>query len=122
MATRTGRRNTARIEAQKPLLEKRLQLYIGVTSATATIATSKNQTEVAKAKDQFWNLYWGPLVLVEDPAVEHSMQQFSNCLQDSKKCDAPIADLARGLALSCNKSLNHDWAPNPPRSVIAQQQ
>src|SRR5208283_6088521 len=89
---------TARIEANKPLSEKRLELYAAVTSAAATIATSKNQAELTKAEEQFWNLYWGPLILVQDAPVEDSMQQFGDCLRDSKKCDVPLAELSRRLA------------------------
>jgi hypothetical protein len=113
---------TARIEAQKPFLDKRLQLYIAVTSAAATIATSKNENDVAKAKEQFWNLYWGPLILVDDRTIEHSMQQFGDCVQDNKKCDAALVELSRGLALSCNRSLTHDWAPNPPQNITVHEQ
>jgi len=108
---------TARIEAQKPFLDKRLQLYLDATTAAATIATSKNESEVEKAKEQFWKLYLGPMIVVQDPTVENPMRQFADCLQDSKKCDAPIAELARGLAQTCNRSLTRDWVPNPVKNI-----
>jgi hypothetical protein len=107
---------TARIEAQKPLLEKRLEFYVAVTSTTAIIATSKNETEVAKAKEEFWKLYSGPLILVQDAPVKDSMRQFGDCLQDSKRCESSVLELSRGLARSCDWSLYRDWTPivTPP--------
>jgi hypothetical protein len=110
---------TARIEAQKPFLDKRLQMYIDATTAAAIIATSKNEPEVKKAKEEFWKLYLGPMIVVQDPTVENPMRRFADCLQDSKNCDAPIAELARSLAQSCNRSLTRDWVPNPVKSITA---
>jgi hypothetical protein len=100
---------TARIEAQKPLLVKRLEFYVAVTSTTAIIATSKNETEVAKAKEEFWKLYSGPLILVQDASVESSKHQFADCLQDSKSCERSVLELSRRLARDCNWSLYRDW-------------
>jgi hypothetical protein len=110
---------TARIEAQKPLLEKRLEFYVAVTSTTAIIATSKNETEVAKAKEEFWKLYSGPLILVQDDSVEYSVRHFGDCLQDSMKCQSSVLELSRRVARTCNWSLYRDWTVVQPVQLSA---
>src|SRR6266404_7422665 len=78
---RADQLRTQRIEATKPLLEKRLQLYVEATAAAAIIATSKDVNEVAKAKEQFLKLNHGPIVLVEDFRVWQSMREFEACME-----------------------------------------
>jgi hypothetical protein len=112
-------RATARIEAQRPLLEKRLEFYEAVTSTTAIIATSKNETEVAKAKEEFWKLYSGPLILLQDDSVEISVRHFGDCLQDSMRCQPSVLELSRGVARTCNWSLYRDWTVVPPVELSA---
>jgi hypothetical protein len=106
-----GRANqlaTQRLEAQKPLLEERLRLYVEATTATATIATSQNTSEAANAKERFWRLYRGPTHLVQDYRVSQSISEFSACLQDSK-CQSSLAGLSENLARNCANSLHTDF-------------
>ncbi len=111
---RADQLSTQRIEARKPLLEKRLQLYVEATTATATIATSKDVNEVAKAKEQFWRLYFGPMRLVEDYRVWDSMRDFGACLQDKSKCQSSLMDLSDKLAIHCGNSVRGEFAPATP--------
>jgi len=55
-------------EAQKPYREKQMQLYFDAAEAAATIASSSNEQERLKAEHRFWQLYWGPLSVIEDAA------------------------------------------------------
>jgi hypothetical protein len=73
---RADQLRTQRIEATRPLLEKRLQLYVEATTAAAIIATSKDVNEVTKAKEQFLRLKHGPMTLVQDFRVWLSMGEF----------------------------------------------
>jgi hypothetical protein len=102
---------TARIEAEKIFLEKRLELYAETTSAASTIVTSKNESEVTKAKEQFWKLSEGPMLLVSDAKVEQSMLEFGHCLKDKTKCVLDIEELAHRLALDCSHSFRAYWPP-----------
>src|ERR1700687_1196311 len=83
---------TARIDAEKIFLEKRLELYTEITSAASTIVTSKSESEVTKAKEQFCKLSEGPMALVFDAKVEQSMREFGHCLKDKTKCAPDIEE------------------------------
>jgi hypothetical protein len=111
---RADQLNTQRIEARKPLFEKRLQLYVEATSAAATVATSKDVNEVAKATEQFLRLRHGPMALVEDAKVENAMARFEACMEDKSKCESSLIDLSDKLALVCSNSSKSDFAPSAP--------
>jgi hypothetical protein len=66
---RTEERQTAAIEARKPFLEKRLQVYDDLISAASTIAWSDDADEVRKARRQFTILNSGLLFVFEDYSV-----------------------------------------------------
>ena len=106
-------------EAQKPFLDKRLELYIQAVSSVATIGTSSNPKDIAEAKINFWNLNWGPLALVEDEEVQNKMDAVAQCLRKKPQCEAKeIRELAENLAHSCKKSISSEWgvtlAPGKP--------
>jgi len=111
---RADQLRTQRIEATKPLLEKRLQLYVEATTAAATIATSKDVNEVAKAKEQFLRLNHGPMKLVQDFKVWLSMGEFEACMEDKSKCQSSLVDLSDKLAINCANSSRGDFAPGAP--------
>ena len=67
--------NEARtFESQRPYREKQIELYFEASRAASTIATSSNLQEKATAEERFWNLYWGPLSVVEDTLVVDNTQ------------------------------------------------
>ena len=100
---------TQRIEATKPLLQKRLDLYVDLSTAASTIVVSKNEKEAEAAKQRFWILYHGPVKLVADYPVSESMKQFGVCLQDKSKCQSSLTDLAEQLAINCSAALTRDF-------------
>jgi hypothetical protein len=103
------------LEASKPFLEKRLQFYIEATTAAATITTSKNPDEVAQAKQKFWMLYSGPLIVLAEPAIQRPLNAYADCLESSAKCQAPLPQLSRELARAAGVSMGNQWSyPNPP--------
>lgn len=115
---RTNQLATQRLEAQKPLLEERLRLYVEATTAAATIATSQDASEVANAKERFWRLYRGPMNLVQDYRVWQSMSEFGACLQNSK-CQSSLAELSENLARNCGNSLHTGFILASPGSLKA---
>ena len=64
-----------KIEASKPFLELRQQLYIEALNNASILASKSLHTkdEVAKAKKRFLELYWGELSLVEEKDIEGKM-------------------------------------------------
>ena len=84
-----NRANEARVfESQQPYRQKQIELYFEASRAASTIATSSNAEEKLAAEEKFWNLYWGPLSVVEDTLavnnsanfdVERAMVIFGRC-------------------------------------------
>lgn len=60
---------------RQPFLQKQLELCVQVTDTVARLATESNPAEWEKARSAFWRLYWGPLSMVEDRAVERAMKE-----------------------------------------------
>lgn len=75
---------TALIEAQKPFLSLRQELYGQATKAVSVLASSTDVKALAEAEATFWSLYWGGLATVESKKVEGIMVQIGNCLPNPK--------------------------------------
>ena len=72
---------TALIEAQKPFLAQRQELYGEAVKAVALLSTSSDAKTLAEAEATFWSLYWGRLATVESQRVETLMVQMGQCIQ-----------------------------------------
>src|SRR5882762_5885609 len=83
---RAEERETSAIEARKPFLEKRLQVYDELVVAAATIASSDDENEVKKAKRQFAVLTTGPVRVFEDLLVAKAAEDFRKCVDYSNRC------------------------------------
>jgi hypothetical protein len=118
---RAEEREIAAIEARKPFLEKRFQVYNEVVLAAATIVTSADAAEVKRAKANFWILYSGPLTLVEDKEVRKALVTFGECIKESAKCDEQtLRERAETVAAFCRESIGEGWGvrfPHPPRNL-----
>ncbi len=89
---------TALIEAQKPFLAQRQDLYGQAVKAVAQLASSEDPTVLKDAEATFWALYWGPLATVESRQVEEIMVKMGQCLRDTG-C-GPAGRQAHSLALA----------------------
>ena len=113
---------TARIQAEShqlevraPFLNRQLELYNEATKNASVLATSTIQTDLDKAKQRFWELYWGELAMVENGGlnaeaggVESAMVVFGSCL--NRGCpQAELQQLALKLARACRDSLAVSW-------------
>ncbi len=118
---RTDQLRAQQLEASKPFLEKRLASYIELTTATSTIARSKNQGEVAQAKEKFWILYSGPLLVLEEPQLQTLVQAYADCLEDTSKCKgASLIQLSQNLAVFAGNSAGNQWrVPAAPVGLTA---
>ena len=58
---------------RQPFLQKQLELCFQATETAGRLATETYPAEWEKARLTFWRLYWGPLSVVEDRAVEGAM-------------------------------------------------
>jgi hypothetical protein len=100
----------SKFEAEKPFFQRQLDLCAEASSSAAILSTTagRGKAEVQKAKGDFWRLYWGPLGMVEDEAVESAMVRYGRCLQT--RCDnTRIEILALDLAHACRKLVANSW-------------
>jgi hypothetical protein len=58
---------------RQPFLQKQLEVCFEATETAGRLASEANPGEWEKARITFWQLYWGPLSIVEDPGVEAAM-------------------------------------------------
>lgn len=98
--------------AKQSFSAKHLELCSQASGDAGIIASSKDQTKLRSAKEDFWRLYWGPLGIVEEPAVANAMVAFGRCLDGN--CDEPITTLSLNLAHACRSESANDFKLNLP--------
>jgi hypothetical protein len=98
-------------EFLKPLWEKQLAIYFDTSQAAATIATTTDPKERQEAKQKFWTLYWGPLMIVESPTVYGAMKAFGECLTGETQGNLQDLSLELGspLQASLTEGANLRW-------------
>jgi len=103
-------------EFRMPLWDKQLSLYFEATEVATKTATLPDGLEKTKAVDKFWELYYGPLVVVEDNKnVAQAMINFGNCLgganaKEPRNCSgAELRNLALELGQKCRESIADSW-------------
>ena len=107
--------SNAKMEAKKPFFAKQLELCEQASSAAAILVSPKNRdtAERKKANGEFWRLYWGPLAIVEDRAVETAMVRFGHCLE-GECADQSIENLSLDLAHRCRDLISESWKLDLP--------
>jgi hypothetical protein len=104
----------AQREFMKPLLDKQLSLYFEASATAATIVKTTDEAERKKAINNFWRLYYGPLVMVESQGVSGAMKSFGFCLDGTEQCDEnDLQERALALATSLQKALLNSWNLKP---------
>jgi hypothetical protein len=104
-------------EFRKPFWSKQIELYFDATSTAAMIATlPEDSQDRKKATERFWQLYYGPLVSVEDESVMKAKVAFGKCLDEIDiECESPsvrankLKALSLDLANSCRSSVGKNW-------------
>lgn len=104
--------STQQMQANRqPFLQKQLELCFQATETAGRLASETDPIEWEKARITFWRLYWGPLSIVEDQAVEGAMVKLGRLVPDHpvsspelpmKSLGVPSYELAhavRGLVL-----------------------
>lgn len=100
-----------RIEAQKPFLDKQLALYSETIRTTSFLATASQSPDWTKARDRFWELYWGELATVENREVSLQVVAFGEALngQGGKMSNVTLQQQALSLAHAVRQSLDESW-------------
>lgn len=100
--------DTTEKDFRQPYWERQISLYFEATRSAATLATSDDEKKRHNAAATFWELYWGPLALVEDRAVETAMIAFGDCLKEN--CSrSRLQQLSLNLAHICRRSIGTSW-------------
>lgn len=106
--------NNERRDFMKPLLEKQLALYLEASEAASTIATTTDVNERKKALNNFWRLYYGPLVMVENTEVSGAMKTLGDCVPPRGNCDkGELSNLSLKLATKLQTALLSSWNRKP---------
>jgi hypothetical protein len=100
---------TRRIEATKPFLDRQLALYVETTKVVAKVATQAQGDEGKRARERFWELYWGELATVEDREVEAAMVAMGDALKDPAATANQLQIAAIRVAHACRGSLDRSW-------------
>jgi hypothetical protein len=88
---------TALIDAECPELANQVRrlLYERVTAAADELAGAARWEDAARARQEFWELYWGELVIVEGPEVERSMVKLGDAVKRWQPGTRPSVELKR---------------------------
>ena len=74
--------STSALSVRQPFVEHQTKLCLVASENAARLASTRNPEMRAKAREEFWRLYWGPLAMVEDvettaqSRVEGAMVEF----------------------------------------------
>jgi hypothetical protein len=68
----------------------------------ATIARSSDVAKRRAAEEEFWQLYQGPLVILETKPLSAAMVAFGHCLDGTEQCSEPVR---RNRALSVSSAI-----------------
>jgi len=104
---------------RKPFLEKQLDLCFQAVDAAGKLATETDPAEWEESRLHFWRLYWGPLSIVEDEAVERAMVEFGKRIPATAvgSLALPIKDLegpSYDLAHACRDLVLKSWRIDLP--------
>jgi len=96
------------LEFERRLWEKQLSIYSEIADVAGKLATSASDAKQFElAKSQFYEKYWGGMILVEDSTVAQSMVKFDREIQDFLKGRSSEKNLkirAYHLAKTCKES------------------
>ena len=67
---------------RQPFLQKQLELCFQAAETAGRLASETDPAEWEKVRVTFWRLYWGPLSVVEDRAVESAMVELGRLVPD----------------------------------------
>ncbi len=104
---------------REPFLRQQLALVTEAVEKVSTLATSRNLATWKAARERFWELYWGPLSMVEDSAIEGWMIRAGALLgnpRDPVPAQPPVglADTAYCLAHAARQLVIISWHAELP--------
>ena len=104
-------------ETQRPFLDQQFKLYSEAVSVVARLNSAHDKGTLGEGSDdldRFWQLYWGPLAVVEDSRVEAAMVYVGRSLtaiaeKDEGTCAKSLKLASLNLAHSVRRSMEQHW-------------
>lgn len=112
-------KDTKTQEFKKEFWLKRYELYQEVNDLTSEIANTTDSIRYDSLSREFWTLYWGKSILLEDKHVFHAMQSFGTSLKKEIEPDSMKALQNKSMLLghACRLSLKETWEPIPIKEL-----
>lgn len=98
-------------ERQKPFVELQMKYYFEAAETAARIPRTSDEAGYRQLVARFWQLYWGPLAVVEDEDVEEAMVAYGQQLGSNPGDAAALEMLSLDIAHACRGSLKRLWVP-----------
>lgn len=96
-------------EFRRPFWDEQVKLYFRATETVANIANLPEGRVRDAAVQEFWQLYYGPMRVVEDSTTSRAMEAFGACLRDN--CNqTTLKNLSLDLADACKESIGETWS------------
>ena len=109
----SGQAANDRLEFKRRTWEKQLDVYTKVCHVVGRIAAENQQKNSLKKNiDQFYSLYWGEMIYVEDKDVEKAMIDFHLAIHDYLNgviSDDTLKIRAKQLIDICRRSSRNQW-------------
>ena len=86
---------------------------------SSQLANATDTIQFDSLKNQFWVLYSGTAMLVEDDHVHKAMYLFGETLNRAEYPDSlpPLQTKAHDISHACRKSLKETWEPVPVSEI-----
>ena len=91
--------DTKKKEFYSAFWNKKMELYLGVSEAASTLATTESPEDFIRARAVFWGYFYGRLSIVEDESVKSAMQTFAG--EFPEKGMPPHLPLDKGQEAYC---------------------
>jgi hypothetical protein len=104
--------DTKKKEFYSSFWHKKMELYIGVSEAASTLATTDSPEEFNKARAVFWGYFYGVLSIVEDESVKAAMETFAGEFpENGAAANLPLnkGQQAYRLAVALKGDLLRSW-------------
>jgi hypothetical protein len=110
-STRKKEAEARKLEAARPFLQLRQNLYTEAVKAAATLANPPIHTEeeINAARRRFRDLYVAELSMVEAPGVEHEMMKLAEQIDPELLTFTPAQTAAYDLAHALRNSFVSEW-------------
>ena len=109
LAEREKEATASLIEARRPFMTKRQEVYYELVQTASTISNRGMDDPIRReAAMRFWDLYWGAVPLVADREVSVAVDEFEIAYSFRPEDGVGLRNASMQLARACRNSLGFD--------------